>query len=88
MNDLILSASEREHVILAYLNNSDRFNILKIEAPPEWHAYPLSLALDTKQDFARISEIIRELSKIREDYSLEDILSYLRNHPVPEERPV
>lgn len=79
INDLELSASEREHVILAYLNHRDRFHVLDVKAPSKWQAYPLSLALDSIEDFKLISKIIQELSKIKRYYSLDDILSFIKS---------
>ena len=77
INNLELSANEREHVILAYLNHRDRFNILDVEAPNNWRAYPLSLALDTHKDFMLISDIIQTLSKVKSNFGLDDILDYI-----------
>lgn len=78
LNDMELSESDREHVILAYLSNKERFNILEVKAPDKWNAYPLSLALDTQEDYELITEIIRELSKVKADFGLDDILNYVR----------
>ena len=80
VNDLELDANDREHVILAYLRYRNQFNILEVDAPQHWRAYPLSLALDTPEDYLLISEIIQGLSKRGEDFGLDDILSFIRRN--------
>ena len=80
INNYELDADDREHIILAYLKYRDRFNIVEIKAPSRWKAYPLSLALDSKQDYRLISEIITELTKKRKEFGLTDILSFIRQH--------
>ena len=82
LNDMELSERDREHVILAYLNNKDRFKVLEVKAPDKWNAYPLSLALDTQDDFELITAIIRELSKVKADFGLDDILDYIKKHNI------
>lgn len=80
VNDLKLDANEREHIIFSYLRYRNRFNILEVGAPHHWRAYPLSLALDTHKDYLLILELIRGLSKGRESFGLDDILSFIRQN--------
>lgn len=81
VNRLELADYEREHVIFAFLDHKDLFNIIGISAPPKWQAYNLSLALDTYQDYTLICEIIRGLGKKKKRFSLEDILVFLKSNP-------
>lgn len=80
-NRLRLTDYEREHVIFAFLEHKDLFNIIEIGAPSKWQAYHLSLALDTSKDYTLISEIIRGLSEKNKYFGLEDILAFLKSNP-------
>lgn len=71
--------SEREHVTPYIWKNSDRFSIKSV-----FHRDDLSIhrwTVDTPEDFELIKKMIEHLYRVQRDFSMEDMLQLLDQHP-------
>lgn len=71
--------SEREHVTPYIWKNSDRFSIKSV-----FHRDDLSIhrwTVDTPEDFELIKKMIEHLYQVQRDFSMEDMLQLLDQHP-------
>lgn len=73
--------ADREHVSLYIYEHPERYRLLNVPAPPE-HVWPqLRLTLDTPEDYALISALYEALYPVDPTFGLDQILTYLRDHP-------
>jgi len=74
-----LNAFEREHVVPAFLARRDVFNVVEIEAPPQWAAYHLGLTLDMISDYTLMLDVLDRLDG--RPAGLDDLLAILADDP-------
>lgn len=71
----------KEHVTLAFYENPDRYKVLNVEAPAEWHMPDLRLCLDTREDLELITRICEELYPKNPYFGLKEIISLVKANP-------
>lgn len=73
------SPEELEHVTTYILHHLDRFNIFSLTQPNNTSNYRLTV--DTQEDFDLIKKIIELLYPIKENFTTEDVIKLLKEHP-------
>jgi spore coat polysaccharide biosynthesis protein SpsF (cytidylyltransferase family) len=70
---------DREHVSLYFFRTGkDKYKLHNLRVPDKWKRdYNPRLCLDTKEDLEVIRNIYENLSAVKEDFGLTDILNYL-----------
>lgn len=72
----------REHVSLYFYEQPDKYRILHLMAPPQWHAPRVRLQLDYEQDLRFIREVYARLEPVHGGvFGLEQIMALLRAEP-------
>ena len=71
----------REHVSLPITESPEKYKIYYLKAPPEFQMPELKVELDEKNDYKMIKKLFEALYPIKPEFSLEDIISYVKNHP-------
>jgi len=72
---------EREHVSLHIYRHPERYKLTWIEAPDDQVDPHLRLTLDTPEDYQVIVKVFEELYPQKPDFTLDDILQYLKDNP-------
>lgn len=72
------SPSDREHVTPAIWKNPDLFKLGSFHYRED--VSNLRLTVDTKEDFQLIQALLEGLYPLKKEFSLEDILEYLKKH--------
>ncbi len=72
---------DREHVSLYFYEKPGRFSIKNVESNLALEARELRLTLDTIEDWQLMAEITQRLYPQNPDFSLDDILKLLAQHP-------
>jgi spore coat polysaccharide biosynthesis protein SpsF len=72
---------EREHVGLNIYRRPDRYKLRNLPAPAACFWPDLHLALDTAEDFALIKALYEHFFPTNRNFSVADIISYLKLHP-------
>jgi spore coat polysaccharide biosynthesis protein SpsF len=75
------TAPDREHVSWFFVRNPDRFRLLTLEADNETYWPDLRLTLDEKEDYTVIDSVFRNFYETTPNFSLRDIISYLKKNP-------
>ena len=70
--DKLTSEQDFEHVTRYFYKNSTSFNIINLKNDKDFSS--VNLAVDTRQDFQKISKIIRNFEKKHYEYSFRDIV--------------
>ena len=66
-----------------YRDGKKKIRSINLQMPKKWTILPIArLTLDTQEDYLLLSKIYDELKKIR-NFSLVQILKYLKNNPHP-----
>jgi spore coat polysaccharide biosynthesis protein SpsF len=72
----------REHVSLYFYEQPERYRILHLMAPPQWHAPSVRLQLDYAEDLRFIREVYTRLEPVHGGvFGLDRIMDLLRTHP-------
>lgn len=78
----VSDAAVREHVSLFFYEHPERYRIIHLMAPPQWHAPRCRLQLDYREDLAFIREVYARLEpKFGDVFGLEAIMALLRKEP-------
>jgi hypothetical protein len=72
-------ASEREHVTLYFRNNPERFRIGSVDCAEDYRDFRWTV--DEPCDFAFVEAVYEELYAKNKDFSMQDILSLLKEQP-------
>jgi len=78
---LDLDPEYREHGLLYIVTHPEKYRFVNLEAPEHMRWPSLRLTLDTKEDYDLISKIYDYLYSINNDFSAEDVVGFLRQHP-------
>ena len=68
----LTSEKDYEHVTRYFYKNSTSFNIINLKNDKDFSS--VNLAVDTRQDFQKVSKIIRNFEKKHYEYSFRDIV--------------
>lgn len=71
----------REHVTLYMYEHPEDFSIAVMEAKEDWKRPGYRLCVDTKEDFQLVEVIYNALYQKNPDFTIDDIIDYLDNHP-------
>jgi len=72
----------REHVSLYFYEHPERYRILHLFAPKQWHAPHYRFQLDYAEDLRFINEVYRRLeADYGDDFGVEEIMTVLRREP-------
>lgn len=73
--------TDREHVSLFIYRHPELYSLKNVAAPPELTAPDIHITLDTPEDLVLIRGVFEALYPGRPDFSLADILEFLRARP-------
>lgn len=76
-----IAGPEREYVDVHIIRRPERYRLCNLEAPPELRMPELHLEVDTQEDFDVISAIYEHFYPRDPDFSLAQILDFIRAHP-------
>ncbi|NOZ65682.1 MAG: NTP transferase domain-containing protein [Alphaproteobacteria bacterium] len=70
-----------EHVSRPLYRNPDRYSVKYLPTPETQRGPNMSVTLDTSQDYQVICAVMAALSPEKPDFSIEDVVAYLKGHP-------
>jgi spore coat polysaccharide biosynthesis protein SpsF len=72
---------DRTHVSYYIYQHPEKYRLYNFEAPLAARAPELRVVLDEKDDYTLITKVFSELYPRNPDFSVEDVVHYLRAHP-------
>jgi len=81
VEEIAKDSISREHVTYYIYSHPDKYKIYKQQADGVMLWPELRLTLDTKEDYGLISLIYDNLIRQMEDFSADDIIDFLKQHP-------
>ena len=72
---------EREHVTLGVYRHPETFTIHNVVDPRGRDKSSLRWTVDNQDDYKFVSDVYRQMSKVKRDFDYEDILQFLSRHP-------
>ncbi|MCK5232519.1 MAG: glycosyltransferase family protein [Desulfobulbaceae bacterium] len=83
ISNITTDPDDREHVSLFfYRDGKKKYSLLNVDIPGKWQRdYSVRLTVDTGEDFQAVSAIYDHLVKLKDDFSLEEILNFCDAHP-------
>ncbi len=81
VNRLTSAQQDHEHVSLYIYSHPEKYRLGNLAAPADLTWPDLRLTLDTPEDYALIQKIYEAILPVKPEFTLPDILAYLRKHP-------